>query len=84
MNPNETNEYIENFFEEKEIEQIDYELYDKGGMWNLVPTEVIIEFIKGLPYRAKHQVAITILKIDLVNGRVEDYLKHIAQNMIDQ
>lgn len=84
MNPNETNEYIENFFDEKEIEAIDFELYDKKGVWNLVPTEVVIEFIKGLPYKAKNQVASMILRIDVVNGRVEDYLKHIAQNMIDQ
>jgi hypothetical protein len=84
MNPNETNEYIENFFDEKEIEVQDFELYDKGGMWNLVPTEVIIEFIKGLPFKAKQKVALTILQIDLVNGRVEDFLKYIAQAMIDQ
>lgn len=83
MNSNELNKYIDRFFEEKEFDIEDFELHDSEGMYHFVPLEVVKEFIKNLDLFVKNQIVQKIRKIDFFNGRVEDFLKYIAQGMIE-
>jgi hypothetical protein len=69
--------YIENFFEEKEIPEVMFEIEGASGI-NYIPNTVVIEHIKIAPTQEQQQIANVLRKIDFFNGDVNDFLKHLA------
>lgn len=69
--------YIENFFEEKEIPEITFEIEGPSGI-NYIPNAVVIEHIKIAPTHEQEAIANTLRKIDFFNGDVNHFLRHLA------
>ena len=75
------NDYLERFFEEKEIEYKQFEI-KQGGLKHIISTEQIIRLIKQSSREEKNQIVNVLRKIDFKNGNVEDFLEHLAEGFI--
>lgn len=71
-------EYLYNFFSEKKIKDQTYEVKDKKGVTHIIPTKVVVEFIGKTQGRERKKIEDTLRMIDMKNGSVEHYLKHLA------
>ena len=69
--------YIKNFFDEKEIPHMIFEVNGESGI-NYIPNDVVIEHIKNAPTHEQQQIANVLRKIDFCNGDVNHFLKHLA------
>ena len=78
MNPN---EYLTKFFEEKELEDQDFEIEGPSGT-NFISTSVVIEHILITTGSEAENIANIIRKIDFMNGDVNHFLKHMAQALV--
>jgi hypothetical protein len=78
-----TNEYLEKFFEEKEIPYKMFEIKHKGEV-HLIDNDFIIELIKKAPAVEKKAIGNMLRKIDFLNGNVNHYLEHLANGYINQ
>lgn len=72
-----TIKYIENFFDEKEIPEMIFEVEGSSGI-NYIPNDVVIEHIKLAPTSEQQQIANVLRKIDFFNGDVNHFLQHLA------
>ncbi len=75
--------YLNLFFEEKEIKAEAWEFTDKNGMIHFMATEVVIESILNAPDSEKKQITNTLRKLDFHNAPIEPFLKHLGQCMVD-
>lgn len=75
--------YLETFFDEKDLPEVSWELYDKNGVWHLIDSSVVKEAILQAPEAEQKAIANTIRRIDFANGNVNDFLKHLAQALVD-
>lgn len=76
--------YLETFFEEKKLPYVTWELVSNVGNPHYIDSEVVIEHIGHAPLHEQQAIANVIRKIDLVNGDVNDYLKHLAWTLINE
>ena len=77
-------EYLNRFFEEKEIPYKIFEIQDKSGTVNFIDTDVIIENILSAPETEQTQIANVIRRIDFKNGDICHFLKFLAQQLVQQ
>lgn len=75
--------YLDLFFEEKEIPYISWELQDSTGTPHFIDNEYIIETVKVAPKHEQEKIADVLRKIDFHNGDVNDFLKHLAQGLVN-
>lgn len=76
------NTWLETFIEEKGINTgRAFDFVNDNGVWNLIPLEVVIEFIKQLPKEQKNKIKTTIVKIDFMNGNVYHYFEYLAKGI---
>lgn len=75
-------EWLNVFIEEKEINIAKTFEFIINETWNYLPLEVVIEFIKSLPYEQQIKIKDTIVKIDFMNGDVYHYFKYLARGMV--
>ena len=75
-------EYLEIFFEEKQLPVVMFEIVDDNGVVNFIPNEAVIEVIKQISPSMQESVANTIRKIDFRNGDVNHYLEYLAKGII--
>lgn len=78
-----TAKYIDRFFEEKALESRIYEVEASDGMTHCIPTEVVIEAIKGAPRAEQVKIANVLRRIDFANGDVHDFLAHLARPLAE-
>lgn len=71
-------EYLYNFFSEKQIKEQSYEVKDRKGVTHIIPTNVVVEFIGKTQGRERKKIEDTLRMIDMKNGSVEHYIKHLA------
>lgn len=76
-----TDKYLKAFFEEKEIQFEQWEIYHNDQL-HLIDTDVVIEAIKNAPESEKIQVRNTLVRIDFANGNVNHFLKFLAEAFI--
>lgn len=69
--------YIQNFFDEKVIPEITFEVEGPSGI-NYIPNTVVIEHIKIAPASEQKRIGNILRKIDFMNGDVNHFLKHLA------
>lgn len=74
-------DYLEKFFDEKEIPYEMYEINHKEEL-HIIDTDYVIESIKIAPYNEKKTIVDTLRKIDFANGNVNHYLKFLAGALI--
>ena len=76
-------QYFENFFSEKEIPYTSWELEDHQGVTHIIDSDVIIETIKVAPEHEQVEIRNVLTKLDFYNADITDFLKHLAQGMIN-
>ena len=76
-----TQQYLETFFQEKQLPEVNWELTGPSGT-NFISNEVVIEHILHAPLHEQKQIANVIRKIDFMNGDVNHFLKHLAGALV--
>lgn len=70
--------YFETFFSEKNLPYAMFEI-ELDDEVHMIDNETVIEMIKTAPAREQAQIKQMIVKIDFVNGDVNDFLRHLAE-----
>ena len=70
--------YFERFIEEKNISGQMLEVEGNSGT-NLIPVEVLIDYILIAPKHEQEAIKNMLIKIDFLNGNIVDYLKYLAK-----
>ena len=82
---NATQQYLKNFFAEKEIDKNrTYEIDDKYGFTHIFTNEVVIDRIMNTSDDEQKQIAHVLRQIDFRNGSVQHFLKYLASAMVLQ
>jgi hypothetical protein len=81
---NDTKQYLQWFFEEKEIPFKIFEIADKSNTIHYIDTNVVIENILSTTSTEQSQIATILRKIDFKNGDVNHFLKYLAHGMVKQ
>lgn len=80
MTEKEVDEYLKNFFDEKEISYKSWNIETVNGV-HFIDSDVVIEAIKGAPYSEKHAVSKMLMEIDYYNQPVEPCLLQLAKGL---
>jgi len=75
--------WFDTFLEEKNLPFETWELVDNNGDTHFIDTDVVIETIKNCGSAEKAGIKNMLVKIDFVNGNVNDYFKHLAHALIN-
>jgi len=78
------NDWFETFLEEKNLPYASWELTAPNGTLHLIDSNVVIEAIKGAPAGKQAGIKATIVKIDFLNGDVNDFFRHLAQALVNR
>ncbi len=70
--------YLRNFFAEKDIPEVSWELLSPSGVFHLMPVAVVVEHIGQASGAERTSIENTLRQIDFRNGKVIDYLHHLA------
>lgn len=72
--------FFKTFFEEKGIDpEEQFQVFSKGGTWNLMSYGVVMDAISKTQGREKQEIEMMLRRIDFENGDVRHYLRHLAQ-----
>jgi len=77
-----TREYLETFFEEKQLPHQSWDITDQNGTMHYIDSDVVIEALLNAPPQEQEQAANIIRKIDFMNGDVNHFLKHLATGLV--
>ena len=71
-------EYLQNFFAEKDIPEMTFEV--QGPEWgtNFIPNTVVVEHIAQTSADEAKQIEDVLRQIDFANGNVNHFLQHLA------
>lgn len=75
--------WFETFLDEKKVPYCDWEIESSDGMTHYLDNEVVIEAIKEAPAHEKKGIKNMLVKIDFMNGNVNDYFKHLAKGLVE-
>lgn len=75
-------EYLETFFEEKQLPHQSWDIEDESGTMHYIDSSVVIEALLNAPQSEQEQAADVIRRIDFANGDVNDFLKHLAKGLV--
>lgn len=73
--------FFNRFFAEKQLDEQIYEVLAPGGTPNFIPTAAVIAKIQQTRGQEAQQIEAIIRKIDLVNGDLHHFFRHLAQAM---
>ena len=73
---------LRTFFKNKNLPVVAWDIVDKSGLSNHVPNEVVVEFIIADKQQQKAHSQ-NLSRIDFVNGDVNNYLRYIAEFMVN-
>mgnify|MGYP001297475073 FL=1 len=76
------NKWFDTFIEEKGIDTGFTFEFDEAGMFHLVETAVVIDWVKKLDPETKAKIKNNFVKIDFVNGNVMHFMEFMAKGMI--
>lgn len=76
---NQQDEYFERFFEEKEnIREFSYCEFSDNEMWDFNYTkEDMVKILQSFDTSTKQKIHNMLMKIDFMNGDVNDFLDHV-------
>lgn len=77
-------QWFDTLVEEKGIDTEQVFEVDADGVFgnHFIPFYVLREFVCGMPANIKADIKTTIVKIDFLDGAVENYLQYIAEGMV--
>jgi len=81
---NTTQQYLKQFFEEKNIDNVQYEITDSSGYLHLFDNKVLIDRIMNTSELEQIQIENVLRRIDFRNGSVRHFLKYLAEVMVMQ
>ena len=73
---------LKQFFKNKDLPFVAWDIKDKNGVDNHISNEVVIEFIIADKQKKKDHSHV-LLRIDFANGNVNNYLRYIAEFMVN-
>jgi hypothetical protein len=73
--------WFDTFLEEKNLAPQSWEI-QHAGVTHFIDSTVIIEAIQNAPAHEQAAIKNMIIRIDFVNGDVNDYFKHLAKGLI--
>jgi nicotinic acid phosphoribosyltransferase len=79
-----TTDYLNNFFDEKQITYEMFEIVDKSGILHIIDTDYVIETIKVCRQSEQNKIALVLRKIDFKNGSVNHFLKYLAIGIVNK
>lgn len=79
-----TQDYLQRFFDEKEIPNVNYEIKDAHGFVHLFDNEVVIDRVMNTCESEQKQIAMVLRQIDYRNGSIQHFLKYLAESMVLQ
>jgi len=71
--------FFETFFSEKDLTDEVYTVTSANGTPNIIPSTVVIEAVKRTKGEEAQKIEAILRKIDLANGNIHHFLKHLAQ-----
>ena len=71
--------FFETFFSEKDLTDEVYTVTSANGTPNIIPSAVVIEAVKRTKGEEAQKIEAILRKIDLANGNIHHFLKHLAQ-----
>ncbi|CAG5081239.1 hypothetical protein [Parvicella tangerina] len=79
-----TADYLNRFFEEKQIPNVNYEITDADGFVHLFDNVALIDRIKNTCEAEQKQIANVLRQIDFRNGSIQHFLNYLAEAMVKQ
>ena len=76
--------YLRDFFAEKDIPEVSWELKDNNGTWHYLSNVVVIEHITICSAAEAKGIGDMLRRIDFANGDVNDFFKHLAGALINR
>ena len=76
--------YLRNFFAEKDIAEVEWELVANDGETHFIGNVVVIEHIAGCSADEANKIADVLRKIDFANGDVNHFFQHLAGALINR
>ena len=82
---NKSHTYLKRFFAEtdKVDPEATFTFEDSNGAWNSMPYGVVIEGIMGTGAVEQEAIANMIRRIDMADGNVRHYLRHLGKGMAE-
>ena len=77
------NNWFNTFIDEKDVPLAIWEIEATDGTVHMIDSDVVIEAIKGAPAHEQNGIKAVIVKIDFMNGNVNDYFRHLAQALVN-
>ena len=75
------NKWLDVFIEEKELAIGHAFEFEDGNGYNLMPLEVVIEYLKNQSNDIKNKVKSKIVEIDFLNGNVMNFFEYVAKGI---
>lgn len=76
--------YLRDFFAEKDIPEVSWDLKDNEGTWHFMSNVVVVEHMTLISEAEAEQIANVLRKIDFANGDVNHFLQHLAGAIINR
>jgi len=77
------NKWIDRFLEEKNIDRYELFTIEKNGNKHIFEIGHIVDSIKVTSSEEQEEIKKSLIKIDFVNGDIRDYIKHLANALIN-
>lgn len=75
--------WFDTFLAEKSLPAASWELTAADGTTHWIDSDVVVEAIHGAPAGEQRGIKSTLVKIDFVNGNVNDFFRHLAQALVN-
>lgn len=76
--------YLRDFFAEKDLPTVTWELEDNDGTTHIISNAVVVEHIVTCAVSEAKELANVLRRIDFANGDVDHFLKHLAGAIINR
>ena len=77
------NNWFNTFIDEKDVPYSIWEIEATDDTIHVIDSDAVIEAIKGAPAHEQNGIKAIIVKIDFMNGNVNDYFRHLAQALVN-
>jgi hypothetical protein len=81
--PSMPTQYLRDFFAEKVIPEVTWELEAEDGTPHIMPNAVVVEHIAQCSASEARAIGDVLRKIDFVNGDPNHFFKHLAGALIN-
>lgn len=74
--------YLNQFFAEKEIDNVNYSIIDRNGSTHIFDNITLIDRIKNTGESEQRQIANVLKRIDFKDGSIQHFLNYLADSLI--